>query len=161
MSQNQYFRAGTGTVIYNDNQEIVVFSRFNNPAIWQFQQGGMDEGEVLENTLWRELVEETGLSKDDFTEVTPYENWTQYEYRPELRLKNHDPNCMGQVHKWYFLKIKPNTEINLNNAAHQEFADWRWTTFTDFLSQPDSIKGKVFQELANFFTNQILPTFKK
>ena len=37
----RFFRAGVGTVIYNDKEEIVIFKRAQPPVgLWELQQGG-------------------------------------------------------------------------------------------------------------------------
>jgi len=155
MSQNQYFRVGAGTVIYNETGEILLFSRTDNPAIWQLQQGGMDEGETMEETLWRELFEETALTKDNFVQVDKYPDWLLYEYTWELRPELKDPNCLGQIHNWYFLKLKPDVVVDISLAADKEFSEAKWTTFEHLLSLPDTLKKHVYVKLANHFTEHI------
>lgn len=71
--ETRYFRAGVGTVIYNAAGRVVHFERTQNPAgMWQFQQGGIDLDEQPADTLWRELAEEVGLTKEDFDDVHEY-----------------------------------------------------------------------------------------
>jgi putative (di)nucleoside polyphosphate hydrolase len=157
MSVNQYFRAGTGTVIFNQFGEILLFSRTDMPSVWQLQQGGMDAGEEITVTLWRELVEETGLTKDDFKSITNYPKWLCYQYGESARSKIADPNCLGQIHQWYFLELKPETEVNLDNAHDKEFSDYKWTTFSNLLNNTDELKLSVYTELSKFFGSVILP----
>lgn len=156
MSQNQYFRVGAGTIIYNEAGEIVLFSRTDNPTVWQLQQGGMDEGEEMDDTLWRELFEETALTKDDFVQIDKYPDWLLYEYTPELRSKIKDYNCLGQAHAWYFLKLKAGVMIDLSRAADKEFDEARWTTFEHLLSLPETLKKPVYEKLEKYFTEHIL-----
>lgn len=76
----RYFRAGVGTVIYNDAGQIAIFKRVQPPVgIWELQQGGIDSGEVPEETLWRELHEEVGIIKDDIEHITSVPGWTIYQ----------------------------------------------------------------------------------
>lgn len=155
MSVNQYFRAGTGTIIYNDQNQILLFQRSNKPEIWQLQQGGMDEGETVEETLARELFEETGLTLEDVEVVTPYPTWLLYEYPDSIRLNMKDPNCLGQTHRWYFLKLKSGTAVDVNQAEHQEFTDSRWSTFEELLSLSDILKQAVYTKLSDYFKTNI------
>jgi len=75
----RFFRSGVGTVIFNSKNEVALFQRTHYPVgIWQFQQGGIDLDETFEDTLWRELKEEAGLTKDDFDFVAEMPNWTLY-----------------------------------------------------------------------------------
>ena len=67
---NRYFRAGVGTVIYREDGQLAWFKRAKYPiGIWQFQQGGIDLGETIETTLWRELREEVGLTAEDIAQI--------------------------------------------------------------------------------------------
>lgn len=161
MSENQYFRAGTGTVIYNSKGEILLFLRSDIKDVWQLQQGGMDAGEKVEETLWRELFEEIGLRKEDVVSNTTYPTWLYYEYPETARMKIKDQNTIGQIHHWFFLKLKPDIEINLDLAADEEFLDYKWTTFSDLLANTDEIKIDVYTKLSDFFTKEILPTSEK
>lgn len=155
MSENQYFRAGTGTIIYNDQNQILLFQRANKPEVWQLQQGGMDSGETVEETLSRELFEETGLTLSDTREVLPYPTWLQYEYPEVIKAQMKDQNCLGQTHRWYFLKLKPGIEIDVTKAEHAEFIDSRWSTFEELLSLSDTLKHAVYTELAHYFKANI------
>lgn len=156
MLQDQYFRAGTGCVIYNEIGQILSFLRTDTPNVWQLQQGGMDRGEKIEDTLWRELEEETALHKEDFSEVTAYPNCLYYEYPPHI-LKDFKPRgCRGQIHYWFFLKIKPDRVIDISAASDHEFSDYRWTSFKDLVASTTGPKVNVYQTLENFFTENIL-----
>jgi putative (di)nucleoside polyphosphate hydrolase len=155
MSQNQYFRVGVGIVLYNEDKEIYIFRRSDLPNVWQFPQGGMDAGETPLETLWRELEEETGLTEDDISEVTPFPNFLLYEYSPELRSSLKDPNCAGQLHHWFFLEIMPGTNLDLNLAKDDEFIDYKITDFDELLELGDDMKQHVYEELAEYFINEL------
>ncbi len=153
MSPNQYFRAGVGAVLYNEANQIFIFNRSDIAGLWQFPQGGLDTDEDPISALWRELEEETGLTETSIDLVTPYPTWLYYEYQTELRHTLRDPNCLGQIHRWYFLKIKPGVTVDLNLASHKEFSDFKLATFTDLLKQEDTLKQAVFKTLSEYFKN--------
>lgn len=158
MSDTPYFRAGAGAVIYTDVGEIIIFRRAGQDDIWQLQQGGMDANEEPEDTLWRELYEETALLKNDFTEVIPYPEWILYSYPPSIRASLKRPDTLGQVHRWWFLKLAPSTIINLAAAPDQEFSDWKLSTFDELLApRTDNWKYDVYAKLAEYFTTNIKP----
>lgn len=156
MSQNQYFRAGAGTVIYNEDGQILLFSRSDRPDVWQLQQGGMDSGEAIEETLWRELLEETALTSNDFSTITNHPTWQHYEYPKHIREKVAKPDCLGQIHRWFYLKLKPETIIDITKAEHPEFVDWKWSTFDGLIAESDDIKLTVYQELYSYFKNNVV-----
>lgn len=155
MSLPQYFRIGAGSIIYNEQGEIVLFARSDNQAIWQLQQGGMDEGEAILTTLWRELKEETGLTAEDFTSVTEYPDWLSYTYPETMRPHLRDQNCRGQIHRWYFIKLKAGVTIDLEKATNKEFGAYKWSTFAGLLSFEDMLKREVYEKLASYFETHI------
>jgi putative (di)nucleoside polyphosphate hydrolase len=158
MSINQYFRAGVGTVIYNAQGKILVFSRSNRLDIWQMQQGGMDAGESFTETLWRELEEETGLTQEDIATFSKYPTWLYYEYPEHIKSGLKDQNTLGQIHQWFFLKLKPDTIVNLDKAVDKEFADYMWSEFSELIAANDKLKLAVYKELQNYFDTHIRPS---
>ncbi len=116
----------------------------------------MDAGEAAEETLARELFEETCLTLEDVEEVTPYPTWLYYEYPDSIKAHMKDPNGLGQIHRWYFLKLKPGTTIDVSRAKDKEFTDSRWSTFEDLLASADILKQTVYTELYNYFKTNII-----
>lgn len=157
MTDKLYFRPGVGAVIYNTNGEVLVFERSDLQGIWQFMQGGMDIGETVEDTLWRELEEETGLLANDIDQITLYPKWTLYEFSEEMKARTTMTNCLGQVHRWFFLRLKTDTTIDLSRATHEEFSNSQFMTFPHFLTVAASTKQAMFSELYDYFETQNIP----
>lgn len=151
----RFFRAGVGTVIYNDAGEVALFKRATPPiGVWELQQGGIDTGEAPEHTLWRELKEEVGLSRDEIVAVTKMQELTAYN-RPEALL-DHSDRLLGQTHQWFFLKIKPGVDINLQNATDDEVSEFMWTNFEHIISLSEERKKPVYEKLYAFFKTSVL-----
>ncbi len=150
-----YFRPGAGSVIFNSQGEVLTFERADLPGVWQLQQGGMDQGEEPIDTLWREIAEETGLLPDEFSSVIEYPHWTIYAYPPDVRVRFGRSNTLGQVHRWFFLKLRDNVTIDLARATDKEFINWRWSSFTDLIAITGSIKHDIYQELYDFYRQTI------
>ncbi len=152
----RFFRAGVGTVIYNEDGNVAFFRRKQHPpGIWQFQQGGIDDGETPEQTLWRELLEEVGLTKESIATTHELESWLIYQ-----ELDGGDPTNrrIGQAHRWYFLKLKPSVVIDLTLATDQEFDEWKWVTFPEAIAATGSHKQAVYRTLYEFFVSHIQKT---
>jgi putative (di)nucleoside polyphosphate hydrolase len=151
----RYFRAGVGTVIYNTKGEIAIFKRSMFPiGIWQFQQGGIDLGEVPEVTLWRELKEEVGLEKDDILTTTPVPGWHAYQ---DIGAST-DPTIprIGQVHTWFFVQLKPEVSIDLTRATDKEFSEWKFTSFEEAIATTSDHKKHIYEMLHTYFKKNIL-----
>lgn len=124
--------------------------------MWQFQQGGVDLGEDLETTLWRELAEEVGLQPNNVARVTEYPKWTVYQY--DYTIEDHTVSRLGQVHRWYFLELQAGVEINLTQATENEASAVRFITFDQVIAETDNFKRAVYRELREYFLTTILPT---
>ncbi len=154
--ENRFFRAGIGTVIYNERGEVAFFRRVKYPTgVWQFQQGGIDVGENVETALWRELYEETGLGKAHFEAMEQYPSWLTYANPDALEHSHRDR--MGQTHQWFFLKLNAGMKIDLTRASDREFDDMRWTTFEEVLRETDNFKLPVYEALYAYFKEHICP----
>ncbi len=155
-NDTRFFRAGVGTVIYNQAGEVALFERAKFPiGVWQFQQGGIDLGEAVESTLWRELLEEVGLTKNEISKVSEVPGWTIYQ---DL---NSDTDStvarIGQAHHWFFLELKLGCEIDLSNATDQEASQFKWVTFAEAIAATDDRKKHVYQQLETHFLEHIKP----
>ncbi len=151
MQDSQSFRAGAGAILYTEDGKVIIFRRSDNVNIWQFQQGGMDGGETPLETLWRELYEETALAPNDFSLVTPYPKLTVYEFPDHIKKNNY----RGQVHYWFFLKIKSDTTINLSLARDTEFTEYATIEFSEFMKTSHDFKQSVYNELYTYFEKHI------
>lgn len=153
----RFFRAGVGTVIFNTHGEVALFRRLSKPAgVWQFQQGGINFDEQPQETLWRELKEETGLTNNDVAVIAKLPEWTLYEDFVES--KNIVNNRIGQVHQWFFLKLTSGVEINLSHASENEFDNFRWVTFAEAVESCGEHKRHVYERLEKFFELEIKST---
>ena len=62
------YRKNVAMVVLNDKQDILICRR-KGTENWQFPQGGIDENELIEDAMYRELYEEVGLKKEDVSIV--------------------------------------------------------------------------------------------
>lgn len=58
---------------------------------------------------------------------------------------------LGQAHRWFFLRLKSDTAIDLGLATEKEFTNFKWTTFADLIKQNDFMKIDVYRDLSTFF----------
>jgi putative (di)nucleoside polyphosphate hydrolase len=151
----RFFRAGVGTVIYNQAGRVAIFERSQYPVgVWQFQQGGIDLEEDTQTTLWRELSEETGLVKEDMELVTEYPVWTVYQDVNSVH--DSSKSRLGQAHRWYFLKLKDTVYIDLSQATEIEASDFKWVSFDEAIAKTEELKKHVYRELETYFKEVIL-----
>ncbi len=148
--EQRYFRAGVGTVIYNDRDEIAFFRRSKYPiGVWQFQQGGIDVGETVEIALWRELQEEVGLGKAHFESIVAYPMWLAYA--DPNAVANVHKDRMGQTHQWFFLKLNKGMKIDITRASDREFDAVKWISFAQAIADTDNFKKPVYEALYDYY----------
>ena len=101
------YRPNVAALILNTNGSLLICERSNMPGAWQFPQGGVDNGESIEQALIREVREEVGLGKNDYEILESREGY-RYLYPPEVRVKKIRKNgSHGQEQTYFLCKLKP------------------------------------------------------
>ena len=125
VQKNLPLRIGVGVIIFNNNNNIFVGKRKDNPIDkWQMPQGGVDKGENYISAMRRELLEETSIKSIKI--LKELEGFYEYELPENLVGIIWKGKFRGQRQKWFITKFFGNeNEINLN-TKHPEFIDWKW-----------------------------------
>ena len=118
-------RVGVGIIVLNDNNQVFVGKRKDNPADkWQMPQGGVDKGEDFITAMRRELIEETSIKNIEV--LKEIERFYEYELPENLIGVIWKGKFRGQRQKWFITRfLGQDSEINLK-TIHQEFIDWKW-----------------------------------
>ena len=100
--KNKPFREGVNAIIIDrDNKFLLVQKKIYKENEWNFPGGGREEGETLEQNLFRELKEELNANPHDFEIIEISSHRTKYDYPPEMASKLHGGKYRGQ----YFEKV--------------------------------------------------------
>ena len=118
-------RTGVGIIVLNNNNQVFVGKRKDNPGEkWQMPQGGVDKGEDYIAAMKRELIEETSIKNIKI--LKEIEHMYQYELPENLVGIIWKGKFRGQKQKWFIVKFMGNeSEININ-TLHAEFIEWKW-----------------------------------
>ena len=122
-----HFRAGVVAVVRRSDGQVLAFERADAPGAWQLPQGGIESGETPEQAAWRELREETGLSRRDVRLVDQPPAWTIYEWPLDMRQSER----IGQAHRWFFFEPLDGDVVPSPDGS--EFSAWRWMSATDLI----------------------------
>ena len=139
------FRPNVGIILANHHGQVLWARRLKQDA-WQFPQGGINEDETPEDTLYRELYEEIGLKPEDVEILGCTRGWLRYRLPRRLIRKGQHPLCIGQKQKWFLLLLKSSeSHIKMDHTSSPEFDGWRWVSYWYPLDQVVSFKREVYR----------------
>lgn len=154
------FRPNVGIVICNHKGQVFWARRYGQHS-WQYPQGGIDEGETPEQTMYRELEEEVGLKPDDVEILAVSKNWLRYRLPKRLIRRESMPVCIGQKQKWFLLRLRcKESDVDLLKTSHPEFDDWRWVSYWYPIRNVVSFKRDVYRRAMKEFVSVVMPFVK-
>ena len=141
-----------GILVQTGSGKILICERYNTAGAWQFPQGGVDEGESLEQALTRELFEEISLKAGDYTVLDrkgPY----RYLYGDGRLVRGHH----GKVQHYFLARLDaPAARINVE-TEHPEFRDIRWILPADFkIKWLPEMKHEVYRAVFKDFFGVVI-----
>ena len=144
--KNLPLRSGVGIVVLNKKNKIFVARRIDNPKkFWQMPQGGIDEGEDYLSAAYRELEEETSITKVKF--IKELDGFTTYELPNNLLGIIWKGKYRGQKQKWFIMKFTgEDKEINIQTQK-PEFLEWKWIDLETLTEVVVDFKLHVYKEL--------------
>ncbi len=113
------FRPNVAAVIINEENLVLAGERTDVKDAWQIPQGGVDDGETTETALWREIFEETGITREHLR-IERTSKPVRYIFPGKVKRGAFD----GQEQIYFLLKvIKP-----IFPKTSDEFRNYRWVT---------------------------------
>jgi putative (di)nucleoside polyphosphate hydrolase len=153
MNKKDLYRPNVAMIIVSTNypqkKEIFIAQRNDLSDIWQFPQGGIDEGEEVKEALFRELEEEIGT--DDVKIVAEYPEWISYDFPPKIAEKMKP--YRGQKQKYFLVKLENSAKIDIN-TSHPEFSAYKFVGVDEVLGLSASFKQEVYETVIKYFKNK-------
>jgi len=138
------FRANVGIMLMRADGTLFLGRRARGGG-WQFPQGGMRIGESPEQSLFRELHEETGLSAADVELVAQTGRWMRYRLPSRFVRRDRLPLCIGQKQRWFLLRLKHDqARFELAASDEPEFDQWRWVSWWEPVREVIHFKRPVY-----------------
>jgi putative (di)nucleoside polyphosphate hydrolase len=151
---NLPYRSNVGIMMVNEKGDVFVGQRLdNNQNAWQMPQGGIEAGEDPETAAYRELLEETGVKKQDVRFVASSSQWLSYELPEDLIPILWNGKYRGQKQKWFLFKfLGEDGDINIA-TEHPEFSKWKWISKENLLKEIVPFKKSVYENVLKEFKN--------
>ncbi len=145
-ASNEGYRPNVAMVVLNSKNKVLICRRTNTKT-WQFPQGGVDNNENLEKAMYRELLEEVGLRKDDVQYIGESDDTIIYDIPKTIRSKVLGGKFKGQEQKWFLLRIKNDDhEIRLDYEAFPEFDTFEWVSFWQPIDRIVDFKREAYRK---------------
>lgn len=119
----------------------------HSKCIWQFPQGGIDDGESPTDALYRELSEEIGTK--DIEILAQYPEWLKYDF-PKGNIQTKMYPFKGQMQRYFLVKLKPDAKINLATEV-PEFIAYRFVSFDEVLQNVVYFKRRIYKKVLEHF----------
>lgn len=148
------YRPCVGIVLFNREGKVFVGERIDTPGAWQMPQGGIDKGETVEESAFRELKEEVGTDQADIARIC--EKKMYYDLPRHLLGRLWNGKYRGQVQTWVALTFTGSDEdIVLDYHHDPEFRDWCWIEFRDVLDFAVPFKRNTYESVLEEFNDLI------
>lgn len=150
MNQQKFYRPNVAAIIvssdYPEVKEIFIAERSDIPGIWQFPQGGIDEGESPEEALFRELHEEIGTKKVEV--IAEYPDWIAYDFPPHVAHKM--APFAGQKQRYFLVRLKKGAKVDLQ-TKHPEFKQYRFVSMDHLFDTIAHFKKSIYEQVISHF----------
>lgn len=156
MAEELRFRPNVGLMIVNSKGQVWLGKRYSLKGKQknyseQMPQGGIDKGEEPIQAAYRELAEETGLTKENVRLLKISQDWYSYTF-PKPKYWG-DEMFNGQRQKW-FLFLHTGKETDFNLEAHPEeieFSSYQWCPVNEVAERVIPFKRSVYERVIQEF----------
>ncbi|ARJ56488.1 RNA pyrophosphohydrolase [Campylobacter cuniculorum] len=150
MEKEKKYRPNVAAIVLSSDYpfecKFFIAKRSDMENIWQFPQGGIDEGEDAKSALKRELKEEIGTNEVEI--IAEYPQWLSYDFPSNVVKKMYPYD--GQIQKYFLVRLKHNAKININ-TKHPEFDSYRFVGIKEIFEMVNHFKRKIYIQVIKYF----------
>lgn len=124
-NKSKPYRKGVNAIVVDkDNDFLLVQKNGYKDNEWNFLGGGREEGETLEQNLFRELKEEIGTEESDLEIIGISTHKIEYDYPANTVMKVHGGKYRGQSYDQVILRLTGNKDKLV--FTPEEFRTHKW-----------------------------------
>lgn len=158
------YRPNVGIVVANALGQVLWARRVGGHDAWQFPQGGVQDGEKPEQTLFRELEEEIGLREEHVKILGCTDGWLRYRLPQHMRRDQRRSTkrstkksskgqggrrpvaFKGQKQKWFLLEmLADDAQVRFDLCEKPEFDEFKWVSYWYPVKQVIDFKRDVYR----------------
>ncbi len=167
------YRPNVGIVVANTLGQVLWARRVGGQDAWQFPQGGVQDGEKPEQSMYRELEEEIGLRENQVRILGSTDGWLRYQLPAHMRRdqrrsanrsssggrgggrgsrdkggngKRSSALFKGQKQKWFLLEMLASDEdVRFDLCQKPEFDRFAWVSYWYPVNQVIEFKRDVYR----------------
>ncbi len=148
------YRPCVGIALFSREGKVFVGERLDSPGAWQMPQGGIDEGETIEQAAFRELKEETGTDKARIIKI--HDKKLRYTI-PDMVIKKlnlWNGQYAGQEQTWVAMRFEgQDSDIDIAADDHQEFGQWQWVGLEQVVDLIVPFKRDTYRAIIEAFSD--------
>ncbi|NMC62339.1 MAG: NUDIX domain-containing protein [SAR324 cluster bacterium] len=143
-------------IVFNNQGKLFLGERAGTPGVWQFPQGGIENGASLEENVLRELHEELGAESSLFLIVKRLQAEHSYEFEetPAYAVGK----WRGQAQQYWLVQFKGcDSDINLGRFE-RELMSFKWCSIEELRSLAEGKRligyEKALPEVEEYLNSQ-------
>ncbi|MFS8158759.1 MAG: NUDIX domain-containing protein [Candidatus Roizmanbacteria bacterium] len=130
---NKPFRKGAAIIVIDkENNFLLIQKNGYKDNEWSFPGGGREEGEILEQNMYRELKEEINTYTTDLEIVGISTHKIEYDYPAELALKVNDGKFRGQSYDQVVVRFIGSKDQLI--FTPKEFRGHKWVSANELIT---------------------------
>ncbi len=119
------YRPNAAVIVTDGSGRVLLCQRLDDPENIQAVQGGIDDGEAVQQAAERELYEELGITPEQFEFKQALIDTHRYDWTPEFQKKIAHTGLVGQEQTFFLAQVDPDVAFDLD-IHHREFEKVWW-----------------------------------